>query len=252
MIHELLSDLLKDHKGDIIFNCFGLWHILYIILIFSAITITIIILKNKDQNIKNKIINLVINIVFGLYVLDFFLMPLAYGSIDVEKLPFHICTLSCVLCFLSIHNKYFNKFKLQFALLGLIGNIIYVVYPAGVGWYQISPFSYRVIQTLLFHGLMTLYGVLTLTYCDEKLEWKKFYKEFILIILMILWALLGNIIYNSDARVYNWLFVVQDPFYILPKDIAPFIMPFIIIIVISFANVLVYSCYFLIKKILKK
>lgn len=249
---ELLSNLLKDHKGEVIFNCFGVWHILFMMLIFGGIITTVLVLKNKNQSAKDKVINLVINLVFGLYVLDFFLMPLAYGSIDIEKLPFHICTVSCVLCFLSRHNKFFEKYKLQFALLGLIGNIIYVIYPAGVGWYQVAPYSYRVIQTLLFHGLMTLYGVLTLAYDDKKLKWKSCWKELVVIILMSLWALLGNVVYNNDARTYNWFFVVQDPFYILPKNIASIVMPFVMICTIFLGNVLVYLCYFSIKRITKK
>ena len=249
---ELLSNLLKDHKGEVIFNCFGVWHILFMILIFGGIITTVLVLKNKNQSAKDKVINLVMNLVFGLYVLDFFLMPLAYGSIDIEKLPFHICTVSCVLCFLSRHNKFLEKYKLQFALLGLIGNIIYVIYPAGVGWYQIAPYSYSVIQTLLFHGLMTLYGVLTLAYDDKKLEWKSCWKELVVIILMTVWALLGNVVYNNDTRTYNWFFVVQDPFYILPKNIASIVMPFVMICTILLGNVLVYLCYFSIKRITKK
>ena len=248
---ELLSNLLKDHKGEVIFNCFGIWHILFMILIFGGIITTVLVLKNKNQSVKDKAINLVINLVFGLYILDFFLMPLAYGSIDIEKLPFHICTVSCVLCFLSRHNKFLEEYKLKFALLGLIGNIIYIIYPAGVGWYQIAPYSYRVIQTLLYHGLMTLYGILTLVYDDEKLEWKNCWKELIVIILITLWALLGNAVYNSDARVYNWFFVVQDPFNILPENIAPIIMPFVMVFTIFFADILVYLSYFGIKKMKK-
>lgn len=245
IMFELLSNLLKNHKGDVIFNCFGIWHILFMIIIFGSIITITLSLKNKDKTTQIK----AINIVFGLYILDFFLMPLAYGSIDIEKLPFHICTVSCVLCFLSRHNKFFEKYKLQFALLGLIGNIIYVIYPAGVGWYQIAPYSYRVIQTLLYHGLMTLYGVLTLSYYDEKLEWKNCWKELLVIVLITLWALLGNLVYNSDARIYNWFFVVQDPFYILPENVAPIIMPFVMVFVIFFADILVNLSYFGIKKI---
>ena len=120
----------------------------------------------------------------------------------------------------------------------MIGNIIYVIYPAGVGWYQIAPGSYRVIQTLLFHGLMTLYGVLTLAYDDKKLEWKSCWKELVLIILMTVWALLGNAVYNTDTRTYNWFFVVQDPFYILPKNIASIVMPFVMICTIFLGNIL--------------
>ena len=65
---------------------------------------------NKKQSTKVKAINLVISLVFGLYILDFFLMPFAYGEIDLEKLPFHICTTMCVLSYLSRHTKFFSKF----------------------------------------------------------------------------------------------------------------------------------------------
>ena len=134
----------------------------------------------------------------------------------------------------------------------MIGNIIYVIYPAGVGWYQVAPYSYRVIQTLLFHGLMTLYGILTLAYDDKKLERKSCWKELVVIILMTLWALLGNAVYNNDTRTYNWFFVIQDPFYILPKNIASIVMPFVMICTIFLGNILVYLCYFSIKRITKK
>lgn len=251
-MYEFLRNLLKDHKSDITFNCFGIWHILFMLLIFGFIIFMLFYLKNKTNQAKQKVINITINCVFGLYILDFFLMPFAYGEIDLEKLPFHVCTISCVLCFLSRHNKIFNKYKLQFALLGLIGNLIYVIYPAGVGWYQIAPYSYRVIQTLLFHGMMTLYGILTITYDDVKLEFKKSYKELILIIILTVWALLGNLLYNNDLRLYNWMFVIRDPFYILPENIAPIIMPFVIIFTLYLANILIYLSYFEIKKIIKK
>ena len=247
-MYELLSNLLQDHKGNIIFQCFGIWHLLFMGIISAGIIGLVIWLKNKSQDTKSKAINMTINCAFGLYILDFFLMPFAYGEIDLEKLPFHICTVSCVLCFLSRHNTFFEKYKLQFALLGLVGNLIYVIYPAGVGWYMVAPYSYRVIQTLLYHGIMTCYGILTLVY-DVKLVWKKCYKELVVIVCITLWAMLGNAMYNSDERIFNWFFVVRDPFYILPADIAPFVMPFIMVATIFVADILVYLCYFGIVKI---
>ena len=63
-----------------------------------------------------------------------------------------------------------EKFKQQFALIGLASNLIYVIYPAGVGWYQIHPLSYRVIQTLLYHFVMSSYGLFTLMYEKPKLQ----------------------------------------------------------------------------------
>lgn len=247
-MHEFLSNLLKDHKGDIIFSCFGIWHLLFMGIIFAGIIGLVFWLRNKSQEMKDKAIHATISCAFGLYILDFFLMPFAYGEIDLEKLPFHICAVSCVLCFLSRHNRFFEKYKLQFALLGLIGNIIYVIYPAGVGWYQVAPYSYRVIQTLMYHGIMTCYGILTLAYDDVKLEWKKCYKELIVIVIITWWALLGNALYNSDERIFNWFFVIRDPFYILPADIAPFVMPFLMIIIIFLGDILVYLSYFWIRR----
>ena len=119
-------------------------------------------------------------------------------------------------------------------------------------WYQVAPYSYRVIQTLSFHGLMTLYGVLTLIYDDKRLRWKNCYKELIIISIITVWALVGNMIYNSESRTYNWLFVVQDPFYILPKNIAPFLMPFIIVMTLFTADMIIHLLYFISYKLIKK
>lgn len=246
---DILSNILSDKKGDIIFSCFGLWHFLFLFVIFSVIIIFMIYLKNKDQDIKNKAINTTINIAFGLYIMDFFLMPFAYGGIDLEKLPFHICTLTCVLCFISRHNQFLSKYKFQFAILGLISNLIYVIYPAGVGWYQISPLSYRVIQTLLFHGVMTTYGLFVLIFEIDKFDKKDLVKTIMIIICITLWAILGNNLYNNEERIYNWFFVIRDPFYILPKEIALYIMPFVMIIIMSF---LVGVVYLLFNKIISK
>ncbi len=254
-MYNLLNELLKDKKSDIIFSCFGIWHIIYLLIIFSTIILLTILLKNKSKETKLKTINITINIAFGLYILDFFLMPFAYGEIDLEKLPFHICTLTCVLCFLSRHTKLLGKYKIQFAILGLISNVIYVIYPAGVGWYMIHPLSYRVIQTLLFHGVMSAYGIFTLCYDDVNLKWKESYKELFIITIITLWALIGNTLYNGTkgdySHFFNWFFVVQDPFYILPKDIAKYIMPPFMIIFVYILVLLVYLINNNIKKIVK-
>ncbi len=251
-MYEVLSDLLSDKKGGIIFSCFGVWHWLYMIIIFGTIVLVFFLLKKKNIE-KKRVVDLSINCAFGLYLADFFLMPFAYGEIDLEKLPFHICTAMCVMCFLSRRNQFLGNFKLQFALLGLISNLIYVIYPAGVGWYQIHPLSYRVVQTLLFHGSMTAHGLFVLAFDDVKLEWKKCGKDLLAISVMVLWALLGNTLYNGtyggDTHFFNWCFVVRDPFYLLPENIAPYIMPFVVVLVTFVADLLVYSVYFAVRKL---
>ena len=172
-------------------------------------------------------------------------MPFAYGGIDIEKLPFHACTATCVLCVQARHNRFLGRFKDQFLLLGLLTNLIYVIYPAGVGWYQIHPLSYRVWQTLLYHGAMTAFGLFSLCFGEVKLEWRKCPRDLAFLCVMTVWALLGNTLYNGlDGRFFNWFFVVRDPFYILPAGIAPFVMPVVMTAVMFFGEMLIYLGYF--------
>lgn len=250
-MYPYLHELFADKKGAAVFSCFGIWHILYMAVIFGSILLAVLLLRNKDEKVRKKAIKGAIYSAFGLYIADFFFMPLAYGYIDIEKLPFHMCTLMCLLSFLSYRGILFRKYRKQFALLGLVSNLIYVIYPAGVGWYQIHPLSYRVVQTLLFHGAMTAYGILTLALGDEKLTFKSSLQELPVIAVVTLWAILGNTLYNGAAGEYdhffNWFFVVRDPFYILPADVAPYMMPLVMILVIYAADLLIYSAYFVIK-----
>ena len=255
-MYPYLHELFADRKGDTVFVCFGIWHILYMAVIFGTILLAVLFLKKKAEKCRQKAILAALYLSFGLYMADFFLMPLAYGYIDIEKLPFHMCTLMCLLSFLSCRGVLFPKYRKQFALLGLVSNLIYVIYPAGVGWYQIHPLSYRVVQTLLFHGAMTAYGIFTLALGKDQLTFKSSLQEIPVICGATLWAILGNTLYNGTAgeynHMFNWFFVVRDPFYLLPAETAPYVMPFVMIIVIYAADLLIYGAYYVIRKILKE
>lgn len=236
-MYSAFHELLADRKGGATFTCFGVWHLLYLLVIGGAIAGVVILLRRKGENARERTIRGTIALAFGLYVADFFLMPFAYGEIDVEKLPFHVCTAMCVMSFWSRHWAPLSKYTGTFARLGLISNLIYVIYPAGVGWYAIHPLSYRVWQTLLFHGIMTAYGLLVLIYeppsRPQKRGWRR---EILICALVVLWALLGNTLYNGawedTTRLYNWSFVVRDPFYLLPANVAPFVMPFVMLLLL--------------------
>ena len=211
---------------------------------FGTILTIIFLLKNKSAAAKHRAATAALCTAAGLYAADFFLMPFAYGGIDVEKLPFHACTATCVLCVLARHNRFLGRFKDQFLLLGLLTNLIYVIYPAGVGWYQIHPLSYRVWQTLLYHGAMTAFGLFSLCFGEVKLEWRKCPRDLAFLCVMTVWALLGNTLYNGlDGRFFNWFFVVRDPFYILPEGIAPFVMPVVMMAVMFTGKVLIRLVY---------
>lgn len=226
-MYNILRKLLADQTGSLTFQCFDLWHIFFIVFFLAFAALLCIHLKNKTPEQRKKAANAVIGIALGLYVADFFLMPFAYGVINIDKLPFHVCTTTCVMCFWSRHNAFLRRFRLQFAMLGFLSNLTYLIYPAGMMWLNIHPLSYRVVQTLLFHGVMMVYGLLVLVYERQEFAWKKIYKDFGVIVAMTLWARLGNGLYNSSEKVYNWFFVVQDPFNAFPQETAPYIMPFL-------------------------
>ena len=240
-MYGILSDILSDKKGEIIFSCFGIWHLCYLMVVSVVIIAVILYAKKQEKTERQKFSGYFINVAFALYIADFFLMPFAYGEIDIEKLPFHACTAMCVMCFLCRYHTFLKRFKLQFTMLGFVSNLVYLIYPAGLMWYQVHPLSYRVIQTLLFHGAMVGYGLLVLLFEENKREWKK---DFTVIIAMTAWALIGNTLYNGQAwgktQFFNWFFVVRDPFYILPQSIAPIIMPFLNIAVFMVVEAIVY------------
>lgn len=251
-MHDFMSNLLADKKGGEVFTCFGLWHWIYIGIIFVGIIVLVSALRHQSKGTRQRAATAVINLAFGLYILDFFLMPLAYGEIDLEKLPFHMCTAMCVMCFLSRHTEFFARYRVPFAILGLLSNMIYVIYPAGVGWQAIHPLCYRTVQTLLFHGVMTCYGICVLSLENVKLRWYDSLKELKILVPMVLWALLGNHLYNGTGGDYsyhfNWLFVIKDPFGFFPEDLAMKVMPFVVIAVFYVADLLLYWVYFRFKK----
>jgi uncharacterized membrane protein YwaF len=254
---ELMRFIFKDRTTDTFsFKPFSICHILYLLIIIFAIVSVLVYFKNKDKEFKVKVVNYTLNTAFILYIADFFIMPLSQGEIAINKLPFHLCTLMSILCFISRHtkSKMFATYKNSFTLLGMIGALMYLVYPAGVrtgaGEY-FDGYTYRIIQTVLYHGLMLAQGVFAIAYGDIELKWSNFKYDIIAILCIIIWAMFGNaaftgtvygpcdcvegclemvIIYDEEP---NWFFVQHDPLYIFPNDTDSYYSPFIMISAIT-------------------
>ncbi len=251
-LYESVHSVLADRKGEVLFKCFGIWHILFIVLFAIIFIKAFLYTRNKSIETKLKITNAFCNIAFAILVLDFFMMPLAYGEIDIEKLPFHVCTAMCVMCFVSRRSKLLSRYSIYFTILGFISNLVYLIYPAGVMWHAVSPLTYRVIETLSFHGVMTVYGLLSICYEGNGLPYKHFYRNVVTVVLMVAWALLGNTLYNGTlgdySHFFNWFFVVEDPFGMLNANVAPFICPFLNIAVFLAVELGLYGLYHLVRK----
>ena len=243
-MYSFLHRIFADKEGGEIFVLFSGWHFFYLALTLAAIIIALLLLRKKSDNAKRTTAKTFVTTAFLLYMADIFLMPFAYGQIDIEKLPFHACTATCVLCFLSYHIGFLEKHRPSIVLLSFMSNLIYLVYPAGVMWYEIHPTSYRVIQTMLFHSIMTAYGLIVMVTEKERFKLKFFYRDLIMLVCMTIWALIGNYAYSGSAENYshmfNWFFVVRDPFSSLPEDISKFIMPFLNILVFFAAEVVLH------------
>ena len=230
-MYEWIHELLKDRKGGEIFRLFSGWHFFYIGLSLAVVLLVFFLIRKKEPEKRMKAAGAFSDAAFFLYMADFFLMPFAYEEIDIEKLPFHICTAMCVACFVCRHVSRLEKWRMPVTLLGFLSNLVYLIYPAGVMWHAVHPLSYRVVQTLLFHSLMTIYGALAILTDPERLSFRKWHRYLLVIVFMTLWAVLGNLLYTGSAGKYtggfNWFFVTGDPFGMMDRSIAPFVMPFV-------------------------
>lgn len=255
-MYEILHGLLSDKKGGEIFTLFGLWHFIYVFLALAVIFAVLFFTGKKERAAKEKAAKALGSAAFFLYIADLFLMPIAYGEIDIEKLPFHICTAMCVMCFLSERVPALKKMRMHFILLGFISNLVYLIYPAGVMWHAVHPLCYRVVQTLLFHGVMTAYGFLSILFSADQLTLKTWYKDLLTTVLMTVWALFGNFLYNGSADGYdhffNWFFVVRDPFNALNANLAPYVMPYVNVALFFAVQMLILGVFTALRSIKNK
>lgn len=242
-MYAFMSNLLADKKDGYIFTIFDLWHMGYMAFFVAMAAFVCWYLRNKSREKRIRVIEIFSMITFGLYMADVFLMPFAYGEIHIEKLPFHVCTAMCVMCFLSRRVEWLKKFKIPIATMGFISNLSFLVVPAGVMWNEVHPLCYRAMQTLCFHGFMAVYGFLVLLYEREDFSWKKYYRDIMVMVGMTVWALMGNTLYNHDSAFYNWFFVVRDPFFLIPEQIAPYVMPFVDIAFFVLTTLLVHFVF---------
>ena len=249
-MYDFFKKIFEDKRDGYIFQCFDIWHISFLLILLCAIAITYFGVRNKSDLVKKKLLDYTVNIAFGLYIADVFFMPFAFGEIHIEKLPFHACTITCVLSFLTRHNDFLAKFKKSFAIIGFVSNLSFAVYPAGVMWAQVHPLSYRSVQTLVFHGVMVAYGFFTFVFDkDIVFDWKKLFKHDLPVLaLMIIWALIGSYSYSGYyagyEHWYNWFFVRTDPFSILPPVVAPFVT----LSAFLLADAVIHLVYFSVRK----
>ena len=245
-MREFIVNLVSTYESNLEISLFSIWHILFFVIIMAVSFSLAFYLKNKTDDLKVKVLNIVAIVAISLYVLDFFIMPLYRDTMDTDKLPFHFCTLTSILaCFVQF-NKKFNFMREPVTMLAVVTPLMYLVYPgSAIG--DIPPFCYKVLQTFIFHGAVFTWGFLSITTKQTELDIKRGWKSLVLIVVIIIWAFFGNITYSTSEHSYDWCFIMGGLFAFIPNEIM-----FLAVIVAVFAMVnIIYGIYYATIKIMK-
>ena len=186
---------------------FSVAHIVYIVLIFGGTAAAWLALRGKSSEIKEKFLRLLAYALVISYLSDFFFHEFVYGGMNMDKLPFHICTVLCPLVAIAQFNRKGFKIAEPVAMLAALSPMMYLCYPASVG--SGEPWCYQAVQTMFYHGVLMAWGVLSMALGAVKPDIKRIWKSGVLLICITLWAKLGNILME-----HNWFFLEEDAFYI--------------------------------------
>ena len=249
-MRDLFMNLFKSSHFNtgISVTAFSLSHIVYLILIIGAIVGGYFLLKNKDDSGKEKAMRVLAYALVISYLSDFFIHDFIYGGLEIDKLPFHICTVLCPMVAFVQFNNFFKRFKEPVVILSILAPMMYIVYPASIG--DGEPWCYQAVQTMFYHGVLMAWGILNVCLGVVKPEVKNIWKSVVLLVVITLWARLGVALYD-----HNWFFLKEDAFYIglvgngiIPQWLLMIINP----LVFSLAVGAVYGVIILINKLKSK
>lgn len=215
---EFFAWLFSQNNSSLKIGLFDGWHFLYLFIIFGG-TVALSILGCKKPQRKQKLLEMMAYLTIGLYVIDFFIMPLSdsYNGISAYKLPFNICTIMAVLVPFVQFNPSFQKIRMPVVTLSIASSLMWMCYP-GTALGGQPPFSYVIFQTFMYHGFLFCWGALNLAYGVEVPDIRKIWKEFVGILMILVWAAFGNAVYDSG---YNWFFIQTSIFPFLSDEIMP-------------------------------
>ena len=259
-MRELFFKLFEMSHFDtgITVTAFSVSHLVYMALIFGTVVGLYFLMRNKPYEKKVALLNLLVAVLMVSYFSDFFVHDFVYnvndegvyvgGGLNIDKLPFHICTVLCPISALVQFNKKLNRFIEPVAVLAVLAPMMYICYPASIG--DGEPWCYQAVQTMFYHGTLMAWGILNLALGVVKPDIRKSYKAAILLVGITLWAKLGNLILE-----HNWFFLEEDAFYIglVENGVIPKWLLMVLNPTVFFLAVLgVYGVYYGVLKIKAK
>ena len=243
---DFFAWLFSEKTSSLKIGLFDQWHFLYLFIIFGGTLLLALLFRNKDEFKKEKVLRLFAYLTFGLYVADFFIMPLSdsYSGISVYKLPFNICTMMAVFVPFVQFNKRFKPIKSVVVVLSVASSLMWMCYPGSALGGQ-PPFCYLIFQTCVYHGLLFCWAALNLAYGEVKLDIRKIWKDFIGILVILVWAAFGNTVYDGN---HNWFFIEKSIFPFLKDEI----MPFAVVGAVFAVCLVIYGIYYALGALTKK
>lgn len=188
-------------------TAFSIPHIVYMILIIGGIVGAYLVLRNRSPQSKQKALRFLAYALVLSYLSDFFVHDFVYGGLNMDKLPFHICTVLCPLAAIAQFNRNGKKILEPVVMLSIIGPLMYLCYPASVG--SGEPWCYQAVQTMFYHGVLLAWGVLSIALGAVKPDIRRCWQSGVLLVGITLWAKLGSVLLE-----HNWFFLNEDAFYI--------------------------------------
>ena len=220
---------------------FSVSHIVYMVLIFGGIFLGWLCLRNRDGGKREKALRFLAYALVISYLSDFFVHEFVYGGLNMDKLPFHICTVLCPLVAISQFNRKGYKIAEPVAMLATLAPMMYLCFPASVG--SGEPWCYQAVQTMFFHGVLMAWGILSIALGAVKPDFKNCWKAAVTLVCITLWAKLGNILME-----HNWFFLEEDAFYIglveggiIPKWVLMIVNPMVFFMAVLGAYGVIYA-----------
>ncbi len=244
---KFVAWLLSETNSKLEIGLFDQWHFMYLFIIIGGTILLSLLYSGKCEKSKEKVIRFFAYLTIGIYISDFFLMPLSdsFGySIGINDLPFHICTIMATMVPFVQFSKKFKRIKTVIVTLSITSSLMWMCYPGSALGGQ-PPFSYIIFSKFMFHGFLFCWGVLNLSLGAVKLQFKKIWHELIGILAILVWADLGNTLYGSEQ---NWFFIEYSIFPFLPDKI----MPIVVVFCVFGSCVLVYGGYYVIRHLAQR
>lgn len=238
--------LFSENNSALQIGLFDAWHFLYLFIILGGSIFLALALRNRSDRAKERMLRLFAYLTIGLYVADFFIMPLSdsYNGIGVYKLPFNICTIMAVMVPFVQFNPKFRPIRSAIVTLSAASALMWMCYPGSALGGQ-PPFSYVIFQTFMYHGFLFAWAFLNLALGAVVLDIRKIWKEFCGILCILVWAAFGNAIYDGEQ---NWFFIETSIFPFLSDEI----MPLMVVLSVFAVCLVIYGIYYGVRSALHK